>query len=88
MVASSRARLNLAAATRTGGVLRLSVKEGDGEGWSTHGSIGVPRMFTYWRRGPLESALQGAGWDVDHVEEADGLRGERWLSVVAYRRDR
>lgn len=76
----------LARATRDGGVLRLSVKEGDGEGWSTHGSIGVPRMFTYWRRGPLESVLQDAGWDVDHVEQADGLRGERWLVVVAYRR--
>jgi SAM-dependent methyltransferase len=76
----------LAGATRPGGVLRLAVKEGDGEGWSTHGSIAVPRMFTYWRRADLEAALTGAGWAVDDVEEADGRRGERWLSVLATRR--
>ncbi len=76
----------LAAATRPGGVLRLAVKEGDGEAWSTHGSIGVPRRFTYWRRPGLERALGAAGWVVDSVEETDGQRGERWLSVVATRR--
>ena len=39
----------LAAATRPGGVLALSLKEGDGEGWSTHGSVAAPRHFVYWR---------------------------------------
>lgn len=76
----------LAGATRPGGVLRLAVKEGDGEGWSTHGSIGVPRRFTYWRRPALERTLDGAGWAVEAVEETDGQRGERWLSAVATRR--
>ncbi|GAA5149722.1 hypothetical protein GCM10023340_25490 [Nocardioides marinquilinus] len=74
----------LAAATRPGGVLRLTVKEGDGDGWSTHGSIGAPRSFTYWRRGPLEDVVAGAGWQVGEVTETDGMRGERWLAVVAY----
>lgn len=76
----------LGASTRAGGVLRMSVKEGDGEGWSTHGVVDVPRMFTYWRRDALEPVLDGAGWDVRHVVSADGMRGERWLEVVAYRR--
>ena len=76
----------LAAVVRPGGLLRMSVKEGDGEGWSTHGSIGVPRMFTYWRRRDLEAVLADAGWRVERTEEADGLRGERWLMVLAARR--
>jgi SAM-dependent methyltransferase len=75
----------LAAATRPGGVLRMSVKDGDGEGWSTHGSIDVPRMFTYWRRPALEAVVTGAGWGVERVEESDGMRGERWLTVLARR---
>ena len=40
----------LADSVRPGGVLRMAVKEGDGAGWSTHGSIGVPRRFTCPRR--------------------------------------
>ena len=43
----------LADATRPAGVLMLWLKEGDGEGWSTHGSVGAPRHFVYWREGPL-----------------------------------
>lgn len=77
----------LAAATRPGGVLRMSVKEGDSEGWSTHGSVEVPRYFTYWRRPALEDALAAAGWGVEQVGDRDGRRGERWLEVVAYRRE-
>jgi SAM-dependent methyltransferase len=76
----------LATVTRPGGVLRASLKEGDGEGWSTHGSIGVPRMFTYWRRRDLEAVLADAGWDVERTDVTDGHRGERWLSVLATRR--
>ena len=39
--------------TRPGGLLRIAVKEGDGDGWSTHGAITSPRHFTYWRAAPL-----------------------------------
>ncbi|MFB9315061.1 class I SAM-dependent methyltransferase [Nocardioides plantarum] len=76
----------LALVTRPGGVLRAAVKEGDGEGWSTHGSIAVPRMFTYWRRPDLESVVTGSGWDVVRTDETSGRRDERWLSVLATRR--
>jgi SAM-dependent methyltransferase len=75
----------LAAVTRAGGALRLSVKEGDGEGWSSHGSIGARRMFTYWRLEELTAVLTGAGWQVEATTRDPGLRGETWLGVLAGR---
>ena len=76
----------LATVTTPGGPLGLSLKEGDGDGWSTHGSVRTPRRFVYWREQPLRDALTGAGWSVGEVDRTDGLRGERWLTVVAHRR--
>ena len=76
----------LAAVTRTGGVLRVSVKEGDGEGWSTHGSVRHPRHFTYWRADALRSVTTGAGWsDVDIRSGVAGRRSETWLELTAVR---
>jgi len=75
----------LAATTRPGGWFRLSVKEGVGEGWSTHGSIDAPRMFTYWRAADLDALLPTTGWRVEHSTTGDGLRGERWLGYLARR---
>jgi SAM-dependent methyltransferase len=76
----------LAEATRPAGLLRLSVKEGDGEGWSTHGSVPTPRRFVYWREPELREVLADAGWDVVEVARGDGFRGESWLGVLAVRR--
>ena len=73
----------LATATRPGGLLMASVKEGDGEAWSTHGTVATPRHFVYWREPALREVLLGAGWDVEQVTSRDGLRGERWLMVTA-----
>ncbi|WP_151081994.1 class I SAM-dependent methyltransferase [Nocardioides cynanchi] len=75
----------LAGATRAGGLLYASLKEGDGESWSVHGSIAAPRFFTYWQEGPLREAVSAAGWSVEHIGHGDGLRGERWLEVLATR---
>ncbi|SEC99552.1 Methyltransferase domain-containing protein [Nocardioides exalbidus] len=76
----------LAAVTRPGGLLQMSVKEGDGDGWSTHGSVRNPRHFTYWRAGPLGAAASGAGWDDVHVWSSTGReRQEAWLGVSAVR---
>ena len=76
----------LAEVTRSGGVLRLAVKQGDGEGWSTHGSVPVPRRFTYWQPDALGAALEGAGWRVESSRsEVGGARGETWLEVAAVR---
>ena len=76
----------LAAVTRAGGVLRVSVKEGDGEGWSTHGSVSRPRHFTYWRAEDLEAVVATSGWAA--VEVRSGIAGKRlesWLEVSALR---
>ncbi|QIG45956.1 class I SAM-dependent methyltransferase [Nocardioides anomalus] len=75
----------LASATRAGGVLGLSLKEGDGEAWSTHGHVPAPRRFTYWREGPLRAALEGAGWRVDHLARRTGGGEQAWLAVRAVR---
>jgi SAM-dependent methyltransferase len=77
----------LAAATRPGGLLRLTVKEGDGESWSTHGTVSGARLFTYWREAPLCAVLDRSGWEVDDVaHERGATRDEPWLDVVAVRR--
>ncbi len=76
----------LARATRPGGRLVMWVKEGDGEAWSTHGSVGAPRRFVYWREPALREALEEAGWTVDRVDHSASSRtGEPWLDVRAVR---
>ena len=77
---------NLAGATRSGGVLHLALKEGDGARFSTHGHVGAPRHFTFWREEPLRAVLEEAGWVVDDVRREPGMRGETWLGVQASRR--
>ena len=76
----------LAGVTRSGGLLRISLKEGDGEGWSTHGTISSPRRFTYWRAAEVEAVLRASGWgDVEVRQGAGGDRGETWLELSAVR---
>jgi SAM-dependent methyltransferase len=77
----------LAEATRTGGRLHASVREGDGEDVSTHGSAAAPRRYveTYWREPALRSALTDAGWVVSEIRRCVGRPGDRWLSVRASR---
>lgn len=75
----------LAEVTRPGGALHVSLKEGDGEGWSVHGQVAAPRLFVYWREAPLRAALDEAGWQVLEVGHGDGMRGEVWLDVLALR---
>lgn len=74
----------LADVTRVGGVLRASLKEGDGEVWSTHGSISQPRHFVYWRAPALAGVVEEAGWsEVEVRSGVPGSRGETWLEVSA-----
>jgi SAM-dependent methyltransferase len=77
----------LAGATRTGGPLHASVREGDGDHLSTHGSAGEARNYleAYWREPALRSAVGNAGWIVSDVRRYDGRPGDRWLSVRARR---
>lgn len=76
----------LATVTREGGVLRMSVKEGDGDGWSTHGSVSRPRHFTYWRAADLAPVVEAAGWAGLALRAGvPGRREESWLEVSAVR---
>jgi predicted TPR repeat methyltransferase len=72
----------LRAAVRPGGALAFTVKEGDGDGWST-AKLGLPRHFTYWRESSLRKVLNESGWTVvslDHIGEGDE---QPWLFVLA-----
>jgi hypothetical protein len=76
----------IARVTRPGGLLRASVKEGDGEAWSTHGTISGARHFTYWRAPDLEVVAAGSGWTGVVVRHGPaGHRGETWLELSAAR---
>lgn len=69
----------LAAATRIGGRLHASVREGDGEEVSERGSAPAARRYveTYWRQPALQSALTGAGWTVSEIRRCVG-RPDDW----------
>jgi 2-polyprenyl-3-methyl-5-hydroxy-6-metoxy-1,4-benzoquinol methylase len=76
----------LAAVTRDGGLLRISLKEGDGEDWSTHRSITRPRHFTYWQAAALDGVVTAAGWSEVVIRSGGpGTRGETWLELSAVR---
>ena len=64
------------------GVLAFTLKEGDGEAWST-AKIGLPRFFTYWREPRVRELLDAAGWTVDDIDHIGG-RTEPWLHVLAH----
>ena len=74
---------NLAAATRPGGALAMSLKEGDGEEWSVHGHVRAPRRFVYWREEPMRAVLAAAGWQVRELAHAVGDSGQAWLTIRA-----
>ena len=75
----------LAEVTRPGGAFHLALKEGDGARFSTHGNVGGPRHFTFWREEPLREVHTEAGWAVEEIGRGVGLRGDHWLDVLARR---
>jgi hypothetical protein len=77
----------LAEATRIGGRLHASVREGDGEDVSISGGGTAPRRYaeTYWRESALRSALTDAGWIVSDLRRYTGRPDDTWLSVRAGR---
>lgn len=79
-----QALLTARRSTRPGGVLALTLKEGDGSGWST-AKLGRPGHFTYWRADALAEVLNRTGRLVDTIERYDG-RFEPWLFTLAHQR--
>ncbi|WP_375493086.1 class I SAM-dependent methyltransferase [uncultured Jatrophihabitans sp.] len=68
-------------AVRAGGVLAMTMKEGDGAEWST-AKLDRPRHFTFWPAPQLTEALKTAGWQPISVEQVPG-RTDEWLFVLA-----
>jgi len=77
----------LADATRAGGPLHVSVRDGDGEDVSTHASEAPLQRYveTYWRERELGSVLVDAGWCVHEIRRYMGRPDDWWLSVRASR---
>jgi SAM-dependent methyltransferase len=74
----------LAAATKHGGRIHASFKEGDGELRETYGAPDAPRHYTttLWPEPDLRVQFAAAGWVVDEV----GRHGDKpWLAVRAHR---
>jgi SAM-dependent methyltransferase len=64
-----------------GGVLAITLKEGDGAAW-TRDKLAAPRYFTYWREPAVRETLDRAGWLVASVDHVPGSK-EPWLYVLA-----
>jgi len=71
------------AAVRPGGLLALTLKDGDGESWSD-AKLGAPRWFVYWREDALRDLLSDVGWRVLDLRKVQG-RTEPWLHVLCER---
>jgi 2-polyprenyl-3-methyl-5-hydroxy-6-metoxy-1,4-benzoquinol methylase len=71
----------LRTAVRPGGLLAITLKEGDGEEWSSH-KVELPRHFTYWRLEPLGAALVGVGWEPVVLERTSATYGP-WLRSLS-----
>jgi len=61
------------------GLLALTMKEGDGDAW-TSAKLARPRFFTYWREGALLAALRAAGWEPSYVEHVTAR--EPWINCI------
>jgi trans-aconitate methyltransferase len=68
------------AAVSSDGLLAISLKEGDGEGWS-QAKLDLPRYFVYWREDAVRAILQTAGWSIEHLEHRQ--RREPVLFIIA-----
>jgi predicted TPR repeat methyltransferase len=65
------------------GLLAFTLKEGDGEAWST-AKLDQPRYFRYWQKAEVQKQLTGAGWTPLRVDRIQG-RVEPWLYVICRR---
>ncbi len=70
-------------ATLAAAWLAFTVKDGDGEAWTTR-KLAAPRWFVYWREPALRELLARAGWEVEWLRHNHG-RYDDWLTVLARR---
>ena len=72
----------LQAALAPGGRLAFTVKQGDGEEWSTE-KLGAPRYFCYWQPEPLRDVVVAAGFTPVQVTGWSMPSGQEFLGVIA-----
>jgi SAM-dependent methyltransferase len=66
-----------------GGVLYLSVQQGEGEGWQPRAyGQARPRFFTYWQPAALDAALAAAGLRPNYAS-AEAAGPTVWLNRLA-----
>lgn len=71
-------------ALKRGGRFAFTLKQGDGEAWSTE-KIGAPRFFRYWRKAELEPLLRDAGFTRWEIAEVSTPRAHAdWLQIIAH----
>jgi 2-polyprenyl-3-methyl-5-hydroxy-6-metoxy-1,4-benzoquinol methylase len=65
-----------------GGRLAFTLKQGNGEEWST-AKLGAPRYFCYWQPEPLRAALIATGFATAQITRWTAPSGQAWLAVIA-----
>ena len=77
---------NFARVLKPGGLLYLSVKLGDGEGWHKDPYVRkVSRFFTFWQPGTLDSLLAETGFDMIAGTLQEGTK-DSWIIRFARKR--
>lgn len=66
---------------KEGGMLALSLQEGNGEGWEEGYVPGVRRFFARYTAEELSIALEAAGFAASQIESVPD-NGRRWLSCT------
>jgi 2-polyprenyl-3-methyl-5-hydroxy-6-metoxy-1,4-benzoquinol methylase len=65
-----------------GGRLAFTLKQGDGEEWST-AKLGAPRYFCYWQSEPLRAALIDTGFATVQITRWTAPSGQPFLAAIA-----
>ena len=69
-----------------GGRLAISLKQGDGEEWSTR-KVDEPRYFCYWQKDDVETLLYKVGFSKvsTRIDGNDTKNNNTWLMIIAYK---
>lgn len=83
----SLALQKICAALKPGGRFVFSLKQGDGEKWSSQ-KLGAPRYFCFWQENQVLAELKKAGFartETCNCSYSISTSGNRWLGFIARR---
>ena len=70
-------------ALKSKGKLAISLKEGEGEGWSDH-KVDAPRYFNYWKNEEITDLLTSVGFSNITIVNTPKIKtGPDWLHIIA-----